>query len=278
MLLHLKQRIGTIIFIIGGLIAIFGEVFNLWHNDPTDSGWFVSMGAVVLGTMILLYGMNTYVQLSDRIDFLGVVGAGLLFLGGLFTIMGTLSIDMIVVPLLLAIANTIANAVNSLGNLAQNATNSTTSGLNTAINSLAHAFGQDGSSANIPSVNVPKLNGIDVVNKTLTDLHLPTFEQISQWGHVFFSGGPLTIGLLILGYSLFRTRACARSSSIFLLAAAGINLISQLLNTLLPVLATVCGIILFASIVWLGISILFPDMISKIHFSVPRQSHRASHK
>ncbi|BCL77824.1 hypothetical protein ccbrp13_02890 [Ktedonobacteria bacterium brp13] len=269
MLLQLKKRFGVFLIIAGGLLATLGQCLRLWNSDPAAGGWFLSMALVVLGTFLLLYGITLYAQLSDRIDLVGLIGSGLIFLGGVFTIAGTIAINVIVVPLLLGIASTIAASVNSLGTAAQTGTNATSSGLNTVKNGITSIFGQNTSSSDIPTVTVPQLNGLTIVNQTLAGLHLPSFAQITQWGHVFFTGGPLTLGCLLLGLSMLRTQSGPRSACTLLIAAAILNFISQCLISVFPVLSTITGILLFISLSLLGTAILFPQVFNKINIDLP---------
>src|SRR5258706_5714524 len=108
MLLELKLRIGVVVIIVGGLLVTSGEIFNLWHNDPTTGGWFLSMGIVVVGIMLLTHGVNTYTQLSETMNFFGMIGSWLLSLGGSLTIAGIIGINGIVLPLLLEVGGAIA--------------------------------------------------------------------------------------------------------------------------------------------------------------------------
>ncbi len=269
MLLRLKLRIGALLIIGGGLLAAFGELLNIWNTDPTSGGWFFSMGLVVLGTLIFVYGINMYAQLSDSVNFLGLIGSGLLFLGGWLTIVGSIVVNMVVIPMLLRLAATIAVAINAPGAAAQTATNTVTSGLNTVTNGAAGFFGQGSNSASIPAVTVPKVNGMDIVNKTLVGLHLPSFDGISQWGHFFFSGGPLTIGCLLLGFALLRVKSFPRSTCMLLMVAAGLNLVSQFFALILPIATTLTGLLLFIALAWLGASILLPETMGKISLNLP---------
>src|SRR5579859_5951441 len=123
MLLRLKLRIGALLIIAGGGLAAVGELLNIWNTDPTTGGWFLAMGLVVLGTLVFVYGINMYAQLSDSVNFLGLIGSGLLFLGGWLTIVGSIVVNMVVLPMLLGLAATIATAINAPGAAAQTATN-----------------------------------------------------------------------------------------------------------------------------------------------------------
>jgi hypothetical protein len=269
MILRFKLRIGALLMGAGGLVAVLGEMLNLWNTDPSSGGWFVSMGLVVLGTLVFIYGLNMYAQLSDTINLLGLLGSGLLFLGGLLTIVGSIAINVVVLPMLSGMAVAIATVINAPGAAAQTATNSVTSGMNTFTNGAANLFGQSSNSATIPAVTVPSVNGMDLVNKMLIGMHLPTLAQISQWGHVFSSGGLLTVGCLLLGISLLRARSFPRTTCYVLMAAAGLNLVSQFFSPLLPVVTTLAGVLLFATLAWLGVSILFPKVANNFSFNLP---------
>ncbi len=269
MLLRLKLRIGALLILAGGGLAACGELLGLWNTDPSSGGWFVSIGLIVLGTLVFMYGLNMYAQLSEQINLLGLLGSGLLFLGGLLTIVGSIAINLVVLPMLSGIAVAIAAVVNAPGAAAQTATNSVTSGLNTFTNGAANFFGQGSNSATIPAVTVPSVNGMDLVNKMLMGMHLPTLAQISQWGHVFSSGGLLTVGCLLLGFALLRTPSFPRSTCSVLMAAAGLNLISQFFTPVLPIVTTLTGVLLFAVLAWLGVSILLPDLTGRLSLSLP---------
>jgi hypothetical protein len=139
--------------------------------------------------------------------------------------------------------------------------------LNKITSGAAGLFGQNGSSAAIPSVTVPSVNGMDLVNKMLTGLHLPSFTVIGQWGHVFSSGGALSIGCLVLGFALLRAGSFPRNTCYALMAVAGLNLVSQFFSPLLPIVTTLAGIALFALLAWLGASILLPEQTGKLSLS-----------
>lgn len=268
MLLQRKLRIGAMLITGGSLLAVLGEILNLWNNDPSTGGWFFTMSVVVLGVAVLIYGINMYAQLSDKIDIVGLIGAVLLFLGGLLTIIGIVSVNMIALPTLLGMALAIATIVNAPGSAAQSAANATSSALDTAKNGITGLFGQSGGS-DIPPANVPGINGVDVVNKMLDGLHLPSLTGISRWGHFFFSGGLLTIGCLVMGYALLRAQAFPRSTCYFLMIAAVLNLVSQILINLLPGITNFTSILFFASLAWLGASILFPEETSRLSMRLP---------
>ena len=256
MYLQLKLRIGTILLILGGLVATLGEILNLWQNDPTTGGWFLSMSLVVIGVLLLTNGITTYAQLSDEMSFLGVISAGLISLCGSLTVVGIIAINVIILPLLLGLAVIITQATSATGAV-QNAADTLTSSLNTLKNNILHMLGGHTSSSTIPSVHIPGINGINILDQMLEKLHLPSFAGISQWGHFFFSGGLLTISCLLLGFSLLQMPSLPHTTSFALIAAAGLNLIGQLCALLLPAIATITGILFFATIAWLGIAITF---------------------
>ncbi|HZR39103.1 MAG TPA: hypothetical protein VFB12_03235 [Ktedonobacteraceae bacterium] len=100
-------------------------------------------------------------------------------------------------------------------------------------------------------------------------MHLPTLAQISQWGHVFSSGGLLTVGGLLLGLALLRAKSFPRTTCSVLMVAAGLNLLSQFFTPVVPVVATLTGILLFAALSWLGVSILLPEAVGKLSLDLP---------
>src|SRR5260370_33397315 len=142
MLLRLKLRIGALLIIAGGLLAALGELLNIWNTNPTTGGWFFSMGLVVLGTLVFVYGINMYAQLSESVNFLGLIGSVLLFLGGWLTIVGSIAINMVVLPMLLGLAATIATSINAPGAAAQTGTNSVTSGSSPCTTGAKNLLGQ----------------------------------------------------------------------------------------------------------------------------------------
>jgi hypothetical protein len=258
MLFRLKLRISAILLIAGGLVAISGEVVNLFNANPTSGSWFLSLGLILLGTMLLVYGANMYAQLSESITLLGVIGVGLLFLGGVVLMVGTVAIDVVVLPLLLSLGNALASLINTMGSGVQTATNTITSGLSNLGNQISGAFGGSSSSANIPSVQIPQVSGTDLINKALIGMHLPTISVISHWGHIFLSGGPLAIGCLLLGVGCLRAKPFPRTISATLIACGGLSLVSQVLTGMLFV-SNITGALLFLSLVWLGVWVLFPE-------------------
>jgi len=264
MLLRLKLRFGALMMIGGGVLALVGEFLNIWNSTPDSGMWFFSLALIVLGTIVLLYGASTYAQLSDSVNLLGVVGVGLLFLGGIATVIGSVAIDAILLPLMAGLATAIGASINGLGATAQNATNTVSSGINSATSSIAGAFGQSSSSASIPSVQVPQVNGADLLNKALVGMHLPTLDVIAHWGQIFLTGGPLSLGCLIFGASLLlgKNKAAGQTGYI-LVVCGGLNLISQFL-TFWPALSHITGVLLFAALIWLGLTVLIPSLAGKL--------------
>jgi hypothetical protein len=271
MLMRMKLRIGAYLILIGGLMAMLGEILNLWNTDPSKGGWLFTTGLVVFGVVALAYGINLYAQASDTINISGLLGSGLLFLAGLVTIVGTVAVDMIALPVLLGIAASVATVVNTPGSAAQSATNTMGSGLNTMKNGVAGLFGQSGG-PDVPTVSIPNINGMDIVNKGLTGLHLPTFAGVSQWGHFFFTGGVLAIGCFILGLALMRAKSFPRITSQALIVISVLNLLSQIPSPLPFIIANFTSILLFAVLAWVGIVFLFPQKISKLSLHAKRTS------
>ncbi|GHO89740.1 hypothetical protein [Dictyobacter formicarum] len=257
MLHQLKLRIGAILLLVGSVLAIAGEVLNLGNNDPTRGSWFLPMVLVTLGTIIFIYGLNMYAQLSDNINVLGIFATGLLFIGALVFVIGVIAVNMVLIPVLLGMAQTITTVVNAPGNAAQNAANGASNGLNAIKNGISGLFGQDTSGSDIPSVQVPQINGMNLVDQALARFHIPSFAAITHWGHFFFTGGPLTIGCIVLGVALLQTRTFPRIISYILVICGTINLISQLFITL-PTLSNITGILLFVSLALLAIAFLYP--------------------
>ncbi|HLG62437.1 MAG TPA: hypothetical protein VKY19_10920 [Ktedonosporobacter sp.] len=264
MLLRLKLRFGALMMIGGGVLALIGEFLNTWNSTPDSGMWFFSLALIVLGTIVLLYGASTYAQLSDSVNLLGVVGVGLLFLGGIAMVIGSVAIDAILLPIMAGLATAIGASINGLGSTAQNATNTVSSGINNVTSSITGAFGQSSSNANIPSVQVPQVNGADLLNKALTGMHLPTLDVIAHWGQIFLTGGPLSLGCVIFGASLLIGKNKAASQTGYILViCGGLNLISQFL-TFLPALSHITGLLLFASLIWLGLTVLIPALADKL--------------
>ncbi len=262
MLLRLKLRLGAWLLLVGAGVAAVGELFTLWSSNPLTGNWFVSMSLIVLGTLALLYGITTYAQLSEEVTLFGLGGVGLLILGGFVLLLGTVVLNMVVVPLLLGMAATVATVLNAPGSAVQSATNSVGSGLN----SIGGLFG---SGSSVPSAQIPQADGIQIVSNTLVGLHLPTLVDIGRWGHFFSSGGSLTFGCLLLGFALLKQDSFSRPTCYALISTAGLNLLFQLLSlspilpSVVSVLLSITGLLLFAALALFGAVILFPGQVSR---------------
>ena len=275
MLHQLKLRIGAILLLVGSLLAIAGEILNLGNNDPTQSSWFLPMALVTLGTIIFIYGLNMYAQLSDNINVLGIFATGLLFIGALIFVIGVIAVNMVLIPVLLGMAQTITTVVNVPGNAAQNAANGASNGLNAIKNGISGLFGQNTSGSDIPSVQVPQINGMNLVDQALAKFHIPSFAAITHWGHFFFTGGPLTIGCIVLGVALLQTRTFPHIISYILVICGAINLISQLFISL-PTLSNITGILLFVSLALLAVAFLYPTQTDNFSRAVLGSATRYS--
>src|SRR5690242_590745 len=111
MLLRLKLRVGAGTLLAGAGLAALGELVAIWNANPLARGWFVAMVLITLGTVALLFGVVAYALVSDEVNLVGLGGAGLLALGAFALILGTVALDVVVVPLLLAMAATIAGVL-----------------------------------------------------------------------------------------------------------------------------------------------------------------------
>jgi len=68
---------------------------------------------------------------------------------------------------------------------------------------------------------------------------------------------------------MLRTQAFPRHIYYFLMLAAGLQLISQFFINFLPGITNFTSILLFASLAWLGASILFPEATDKLAMRLP---------
>lgn len=275
MLLRLKLRVGAFMIVIGGALALIGEFLNIWNTTPESAQWYVALGLIVLGTVVLLYGVSTYAQLSESVSLLGIPGIGLLFLGGIVLIVGAVAIDGVILPLSLGLATAIAASINTLGSTAQNATNTVSSGINTATDTITGVFGQHPSDSHIPQAQVPQVNGLHIVNQALTGSHLPTLDVIAHWGQIFLTGAPLSLGCLLFGFALSRSKDKEdKQTGTILVVCAALNLICQFL-TFAPFLASISGILLFAALIWLGATVLLPKFTSQVTLRLPPNFKRS---
>jgi hypothetical protein len=262
MLLRLKLRVGAGTLLAGAGLAALGELVATWNANPLARGWFVAMVLITLGTVALLFGVVAYALVSDEVNLVGLGGAGLLALGGFALILGTVALDVVVVPLLLAMAATIAGVLNAPGSAMQTAVNSVIAG----INAVGSVFG----GGSVPSAKIPQADGTQIVSSMLTSLHLPTIAVLTRWGRFFSSGGPLTLGCLVLGYALLKQGAFPRPTSYLLVGAAGLNLLCQLLalGPLPPAvsapLLAITGMLLFAALAVFAATILSPQAAARL--------------
>lgn len=261
MLLQTKLRIGAGVLLAGAGLSALGELVAVWSANPLTRGWFLAMVLITLGTVVLLGGIMAYALVSDDVNLVGLGGAGLLALGGLALVLGTVALDLVIVPLLLAMAATIAGVLNAPGSAVQSALNSVISGLN----AVGGVFG-----GSIPSAKIPQADGTQIVSNMLTSLHLPTIDALTRWGHFFSSGGPLTLGCLVLGYALLKQTTFPRPTSYLLIGVAGLNLLCQLLalGPLPPAvgapLLAVTGLLLFAALATFAATILYPQRVARL--------------
>jgi hypothetical protein len=242
--------------ILGCLAAVVGEIINARNMGALDSSWYLSLGLIVGGTLVLLVGLSIFALASDQVRGFGFFGSSLLILGGLLLIIGTISLDWIVLPLLIHLADNIAAAYNVPATATQSELNKIIAALdNLESSTLLRLF--PGVLPKIPNVHIPMVNGISLVNKTLTQLHLPTIDTLAWWGHFSLSGGPLTIGGLILGLALLRRDSTFTSTGILLTVCAAANLLCQFLTVAPAYWGNITAAALFLSMAWLGASTWF---------------------
>jgi hypothetical protein len=253
MFLRQKLRFGATLMTIGSLLAASGEIIAIWAGDMIHSSWYYSLGFVIVGTLILLMGLSTFASVSDQINGFGFIGYNLLLLGGFLSIVGIVAFDWIVVPFLLNIANTIASTINDPSISTQNTLNSIIARLNGLGDPVLRRL-FPGAIPHIPSVHIPLANGIVLVNKALTQLHLPTIEKLAWLGHFSLAGGCLTVGCLVLGLALPRGNTNSTITSVLLVIFALLNLLCQFLTSIPLYVGNLTAIGLFLTLGWLGVS------------------------
>ena len=252
MVLQRKLRFGAILMIIGSVLAAVGEILNIRAVDMLHSPWYYSLGFVIVGILILLTGFSTFASLSNRINGWGFFGYTLLSLGGFVSIVGIVAFDWIIVPFLLNIANMVASLINGPSITTQNALNSVIGKLNGLSGTLGKIL--PGVIPHIPSVHIPLVNGIVLVNNALTELHLPTIEKLEWLGHFSLAGGCLTVGCLILGLALPRRDSSSTITSVLLVLVALLNLFCQFLTSIPLLFGNITAAILFLTLGWLAVS------------------------
>ena len=128
--LQRKSRFGAAFVVIGSLLAAAGEIVNVQSMDVLSSSWHLSLGLIIVGTFIMLIGLLPFAFVSERINALGFVGCNLLLPGGFLLIIGTATLDWIILPFLISLGNALASAINGPTTETQNALNKVISSLN----------------------------------------------------------------------------------------------------------------------------------------------------
>jgi hypothetical protein len=251
--LQRKSRFGAALLLIGGCLAAVGEIINAQNMDVLGSFWHLSLGLIIIGTFILLMGLLPFAALSEQINGLGFVGCMLLLPGGLLLIIGTAALDWILLPFLSSLGNALASAINGPSTETQNALNKIISSLNGLGSSVLQKLFPT-STPHIPAVHIPKANGVELINTVLVQLHFPTIERLTWWGHFSLSGGTLTIGSLIVGVALLRRTRKSLLPGILLILFALLNLLSQFTPMIPSFLGNISAAGLFLTLAWLGVS------------------------
>ncbi len=252
-----KLRSGATFMIIGSLLAIIGEIINLRTTDVLSSSWRLSLEFIVGGTFVMMLGLAVFSALSDRIHGFGFLSSILLLLGSFLLIIGTVTLDWIIIPFLVNLANVLASTINAPAISTQNTLNS----IINSINNLGGSFLSKilpGASPHISPVHAPLVNGTTLVNNALSQLHLPTLDKLEWWGRISLTGGTLTVGSLLLGLTLLRERGTLTFVGMLLLLGALLNAFCQYVTTLPTLYANVTACLLFLSLIWLGTSAWWP--------------------
>ena len=258
MILQRKLRFGAALMIIGGLLAAWGEIVNAQTPNILSSSWRLSLEFIVGGNFVLLVGLSLFASVSEQMSGLGFVGGILLQLGEFLLIIGTVVLDWIIVPFFINLANTLASAINEPATKSQNALNKIISSLNGLGGPVLQKL-VPGLNAHIPSVHVPLVNGTQLVNNALAQLHLPTLDTLRWWGHFSLSGGTLIFGSFILGLTLLRRRSNFALTGGLLIIFSLFNLLCQWLKMLPLWLGNDTAVLLFLSLAWLGASTWLPE-------------------
>ena len=251
--LQRKSRFGAAFVIIGSLLAAAGEIVNMQSMDVLSSSWHLSLALIIGGTFILLTGLLPFAFVSEQINGPGLVGCILLLPGGFLLIIGTATLDWIILPFLLNLGNALASAINGPATETQNALNKIISNLNGLGSSVLQKLFPN-STPHIPPVHLPKADGIALVNKVLVGLHLPTIDRLTWWGHFSLSGATLTIGSLILGVALLRRMGNTILPGVLLIVFALLNLLCQFASAIPLFFENITAAGLFLTLAWLGVS------------------------
>ncbi|MBA2680833.1 MAG: hypothetical protein H0U76_20865 [Ktedonobacteraceae bacterium] len=252
MFLRRKLRFGGTLMIIGGLVAAAGEIVNILNMDVLSSSWRLSLGLIVIGMLILILGLSTFASTSDQVTGFGFVGSILLTLGGLLLIIGTIALDWIILPFLINVSNTIAAAINQPTAAAQDQLNTIINTLNNLSNTIQKVF--PGAVPHVAIVHLPKADGRALINSVLVQLNVPTLDSLQWWGHFSLSGGPLTLGCLIMGLALPHRNDRPTLPSALLILFALLNIVCQLVHTIPPLFGNLTAIGLFLTLAWIGLS------------------------
>jgi len=173
-------------------------------------------------------------------------------------IIGTAALDWIILPFLINLGNALAAAINGPATETQNALNKIISSLNGLGSSVLQKLFPT-ATPHISAVHIPRANGVALVNNVLVQLHLPTIERLTWWGHFSLSGGALIIGSLILGIALLRKMGKLAFPGALLIIFALLNLLCQFDTAIPPFFGNITAAVLFLTLAWLGIS----EFISK---------------
>jgi hypothetical protein len=252
MFLQPKLRFGGTLMFIGGLVAMVGEVMNILNMDVLSSSWRLSLGLIVVGMLILLLGLSTFASTSDQVNAFGFIGSILLTLGGLVLIIGTIALDWIILPFLINLANSITAAINQPTAAAQDQLNNVVNTLNGLSNTLQQVF--PGKLPHVAIVHLPRADGRAIVNSVLVQLNVPTLERLQWWGHFCLSGGPITLGCLIMGLALPPRNDRPTLTAALLILFAILNVVCQFVPTIPPLFGNITAIVLFLTLAWLGLS------------------------
>ena len=253
MYLQRKLRFGALLMIVGSLFAATGEVVNARTTGVLSSSWHFSLDLIVIGTFILLIGLPLFTSVSDQINGFGFIGSNLLLIGGLLLIIGTIALDWILLPFLINLANTMAATINGSTAATQNQLNAIISNLNSLGNPVLQKLFPD-STPHVSTIHIPKVNGTELVNQALTQLHAPTLDRLIWWGRFSLSGGTLIIGSLMLGVALVYRYRASTPTGVLLVTFALLNLLCQFFTLLSPFFANITAAMLFLTLAWLGSS------------------------
>ncbi len=251
--LQRKSRFGAAFMIIGSLLAAVGEIVNAQNMDVLGSSWHLSLGLIIIGTFILLIGLLPFAAISEQINGPGFVGCMLLLPGGLLLIIGTAALDWIILPFLISLGNALAAAINGPTTETQNALNKIISSLNGLGSSVLQKLFPT-STPHISAVHIPEANGSVLINKVLVELHLPTIDRLTWWGHFSLSGATLIIGSLILGIALLGRMGKLAFPGALLVIFALLNLLCQFATTIPSFFGNITAAGLFLTLAWLGVS------------------------